>query len=89
MTMATGASFSGSRRQADGAYSGTLFQIKGPPFNANPFTPVEAENLTAVGTMRLIFSDGENGTLTYTYNGVAVTKAVTRQVFSNPAPSCS
>jgi hypothetical protein len=39
--------------------------------------------------MRLRFADGNNGTLTYTYNGAPVTKSITRQVFSNPAPLCS
>jgi len=42
-----------------------------------------------VGTMRLVFSDGNTGTLSYTYNGTTVSKAITRQVFSSPAPACS
>jgi hypothetical protein len=39
--------------------------------------------------MRFVFSDGNNGTLTYTYNGTSVSKAITRQVFSSPTPACS
>ena len=39
--------------------------------------------------MRLRFSDGNNGTLTYTYNGVTVTKSITRQLFSSPVPACN
>ena len=39
--------------------------------------------------MRFRFTNGENGTLTYTYNGTQVTKAITRQVFSSPVPACS
>ena len=75
--------------QSDGSYLGDLYRTTGPPFNANPFTPINAGNLTIVGTMRLRFTNGENGTLTYTYNGTQVTKAITRQVFSSPVPACS
>jgi hypothetical protein len=77
---------SAGNRQADGSYAGDLFQTAGPAFNASPFTGVTA---TAVGTMRLAFSDGNNGTLTYTYNGTTVTKAITRQLFSSPVPACN
>jgi hypothetical protein len=35
------------------------------------------------------FTDGNNGTLTYTYQGASVTKTITRQVFGSPVPSCS
>jgi len=75
--------------QPDGSYLGDLYRTTGPPFNANPFTPINAGNLTIVGTMRFRFTNGENGTLTYTYNGTQVTKAITRQVFSSPVPACS
>jgi hypothetical protein len=39
--------------------------------------------------MRLRFGDGNNGTLTYTYNGATVTKSITRQVFSTPVSACN
>jgi hypothetical protein len=39
--------------------------------------------------MRLRFTDGNTGTLTYTYNGAPVTKAITRQVFSTPQFACN
>jgi hypothetical protein len=80
---------SGGVRQADGSYQGTLYRSSGPAFNASPFTPITAANLTDVGTMRFTFADGERGTLTYTVNGAAVTKAITRLVFSSPVPACS
>jgi len=80
---------SAGTRQADGAYQGTLFRASGPPFNANPFTPITAANLTNVGTMRFAFADGERGTLTYSVNGAQVTKAITRLVFASPAPVCN
>ena len=75
-------------RQPDGTYSGDLYRTTGPAFNANPFTPIGAGNLTIVGSMRVRFADGNNGTLTFTYQGRTVTKAITRQVFASPVPAC-
>ena len=79
---------SAGERQTDGSYLGNLYRTTGPAFNANPFTPIGAGNLTTVGTMRFRFTDGNSGTLSYTYNGVAVAKAITRQVFSSPVSLC-
>jgi hypothetical protein len=76
-------------RQADGSYLGDLLRTTGPAFNANPFTPIGAANVSTVGTMRFRFTDGNNGTLTYTYNGATVTKAITRQTFATSVPVCS
>src|SRR6185437_12268822 len=67
--------------QADGSYSGALYRTTGSPFNASPFGPATP---TQVGTMRLAFSGPSAATLTYTYNGTAVTKSITRQAFSTP-----
>jgi hypothetical protein len=80
---------SSGQRQADGSYLGDLYRTTGPAFNANPFTPIGAGNLTTVGNMRFRFTDGSNGTLTYTYQGATVTKPITRQMFASPVPSCS
>lgn len=77
---------SAGQRQPDGSYLGDLFATTGPAFDASPFAGVAA---AAVGTMRMRFADGNNGTLTYTYNGTTVTKAITRQVFSSPLPACN
>lgn len=79
---------SSGQRQADDSYVGTLYRTSGPPFNANPFTPIGANNISSVGTMRISFSSGERGMLSYTFNGVAVTKAITRQVFASSVSSC-
>lgn len=79
---------SAGRRQADGSYLGELYRTTGPAFNAVPFTPIGPANITQVGTMRLRFSNGENGTLEYSVDGVNVTKSITRQVFSSPVPLC-
>lgn len=80
---------SGGVRQTDGSYLGALYQTTGPAFNANPFTPIGPSNVTQVGTMRFTFGSGTNGTLTYTVNGISVTKAITRQVYATTFPACS
>ena len=80
---------SGGVRQSDGSYSGELYRTTGPAFNAMPFTPIGAGNLTQVGTMRFTFSSGTSGVMTYSVNGVNVTKSITRNEFSSPLPSCS
>jgi hypothetical protein len=76
---------SDGERQADGAYQGTLYRSTGPAFNAASFL---GANVVAVGTMRLAFAGTAQGTLTYTFNGTQVTKAITRQVFGTP-PTCT
>jgi len=76
-------------RQLDGSYLGDLYRTVGSPFNASPVAPISPADLTLVGTMRLSFSDGNTGTLTYTYNGNPVTKNIQRQVFSDPVSVCN
>jgi lysyl endopeptidase len=70
---------------AAGAYSGTLYRTTGPAFNANPWTPIEP---IVAGTMAFAFTDGNAGTMTYTLDGIAVTKQIQRQVFSIPKTQC-
>jgi lysyl endopeptidase len=77
---------SAGQRQNDGSFTGALFQTQGPHFNSQPFP---LPQVTQVGNMTLRFSNGENGTLSYTVNGTGVTKQITRQVFSSPVPICS
>ena len=79
---------SAGRRQADGSFAGELYRTAGAPFNATPFTPISPGQIVQVGMMQVIFSDRQNGTLTYTVNGITVTKAITRQVFSTPQSVC-
>ena len=73
---------SNGARQPDGSYQGTLYRTTGPAFNASPWT---AFNVQEVGTMRVAFSTTNDATLTYTFNGVSVTKSITRQAFRKPA----
>ncbi|HXS51449.1 MAG TPA: CARDB domain-containing protein [Usitatibacter sp.] len=72
--------------QSDGVYSGPLYQTSGSAFDASGWSGVSN---TQVGTMRLRFTDGVTGTLSYSLNGASVTKAITRQTFSNPMPVCA
>ena len=73
-------------RQPDGSYLGDLYRTNGPAFNTLPFQGVA---LATVGTMRLSFTDGNTGTLTYTYHGTPVTKSIQRQVFASPVSACN
>jgi len=75
----------------NGSYTGTLFRLTGPPFNAVPFPPIGSPGgamPTAVGTATFTFSDGNNAQFAYTVNGVSQTKPITRQVFSPPGTAC-
>jgi hypothetical protein len=72
---------SNGAKQSDGSYSGTIARATGPAFNANPWTPI---NAVTVGTMRITFTSSNSATLVYTFNGVSVTKGITRFQFSTP-----
>jgi hypothetical protein len=72
---------------ATGAYTGTLLQTTGPPFNSVPFDPSQVVG-TVVGTGTLSFTDLNTGTFAYTVNGVAQTKSIVRQIFDQP-PTCT
>jgi hypothetical protein len=72
-------------KAGDGLYIGELLEVKGPPFNASPWTAVTTEK---VGTMTVQFTRGNAATITYTYNGNLVLKRIERQVFGAPATEC-
>ena len=61
-------------------YTGTLFETRGPSFDAVLFDPALVTR-NAVGTGTLTFVDADNASFSYTVNGVSQTKAITRQVF--------
>lgn len=71
-------------KTAPNTYTGTLIQGTGPAFDAVPFPPLGSpggamvSGLTGSGT--LTFSDANNGTFTYTVNGITQAKAITRQL---------
>ena len=57
-------------------YDGQLIKTTGPSFAA--FVPGGAVQVQMVGTASLNFTDANNGTFTYTLNGVTQTKTITR-----------
>lgn len=61
------------------AFEGTLYSTSGPAFGA-AFDPARV-TARAVGTATLRFDAAGSGTLSYTVDGVPVTKAITRQVW--------
>jgi hypothetical protein len=60
------------------AWSGDLYTTTGPWFGTVPFDPATVTR-TSVGTMSLSMPFINQGTLTYTVNGVAVVKQIQRQ----------
>jgi len=68
-------------------YSGTLYRTSGPPLDAVRFDAARVQRVE-VGTGTLSFSDANNGTLSYTVNGISQAKPITRQVFG-PVPTCT
>ena len=68
---------------AGNTFVGDLFQTTGTAFSVTPFVPLQAANVTKVGTATFVFPDARTGTLTYTVNGVQVVKTITRQLLAN------
>ena len=57
-------------------YDSPMIRTTGPVFSA--FVPGSAVQTQVVGNASLSFTDANNGTFTYTLNGVTQTKAITR-----------
>ena len=83
LSMSNGARAGGSR-----TYSGTLYRTTGPAFNASNWTATPI-GYSEVGTMTFAFHGGNSGTLTYTVDGLLVSKSIQRLTFSTPTPVCS
>jgi hypothetical protein len=80
---------SGGTRQGSGdTFSGPLYRATGPAFFTNPFPSIGLANLTQVGTMTVAFSGASSGTLSYSVNGVNVSKSITKQVYGAAAANC-
>jgi lysyl endopeptidase len=73
------------QRLADGSYSGTLYRTRGPAFDASAWGDVSA---APAGDIALRFADGNSATLSYTVDGRAVRKAITRFSTSPSEPRC-
>jgi hypothetical protein len=75
-------------QQADGSFTGDIDLTGGPPFSAVPFNPAQVTHTTQ-GTARFTFSDANNGSLSYTINGVTQVKALARFLYATPVPVCT
>jgi hypothetical protein len=75
-----------ANRIAANAFSGTLYETRGPAFDAVPFDPARVARIPA-GTGTLSFTDNVTGSFSYTVQGVTQVKAITRQAFG-PQPVC-
>jgi serine protease len=61
-------------------FAGDVYTGTGPPYYVTPFDPAQVTK-TKVGTATLTFQDGNHATLAYAINGVAQSKALTREIF--------
>lgn len=68
-------------------FTGAIYRTRGNAFSSVPWN-VNSITATQVGTATLAFTDANNGTFTYTVDGVTQSRAITRQVFSTPASVC-
>ncbi len=64
--------------QTDGSFSGELFRVSGPPFDAAPWGAVTP---TRVGDISIRFPTASTATVIYSVDGITVSKAVQKQVF--------
>jgi hypothetical protein len=76
-----------ANRIGNNVFSGTWYETRGPAFNIVPFDS-KAVSYRSVGTGTLAFTDANNGTFSYSVNGVTQSKPITRTVFGN-LPTCT
>ena len=76
------------QRTATNTWSGDIYRTTGPAFDAATFDPALVRS-TRVGSATIDFTDASSGRLAASVNGVAVEKAITRQLFASPQPVCS
>jgi hypothetical protein len=74
-------------KSAPGTYTGTLYRTTGPPFDAVPFDPSRVV-LAPVGNATFTFSDGNEASFAYSFDGVSQVRMITRQVFRPPGTIC-
>jgi hypothetical protein len=60
-------------------FTGNWYRVTGPAYN-RAFDSSQV-NVVQVGTAQLDFSDASHGTLSFTVNGVQVTRSIERQPF--------
>lgn len=74
-------------RTGNATYAGTLYRTVGPPFDSADWRASQV-GIAPAGHATLVFSDNDNGTFTYTLDGVSQSKQISRQVFANPKTVC-
>ena len=79
----------GMRQGGTNTFAGELFRTTGSAFNSEPFIPIDADNVTKVGSMTLSFSAPDAGVLTYDVDGRRVTKTVGKEVFGSRPAACT
>ncbi len=77
-----------AQQQSDGSFTGAIDRTTGPPFFTAPYDPTQVMH-TQVGVGRLVFSNTNSGTFSYTLNGIAQSKPLVRFVFASPVPVCA
>ena len=76
------ATLEGTKASGVLTFTGALYTTHGSWFGTVPYNP-SAFGGTAVGAMTWVKAGGEPGTLTYSVNGVSVTKSLVRQPIRN------
>jgi hypothetical protein len=66
-------------------FAGPIYRTTGPAFNQMPWSAIA---FTQVGTMTVDFITPTLAAITYSVDGVSVSKAVHRQEFGAPVPEC-
>jgi alpha-tubulin suppressor-like RCC1 family protein len=75
-------------KTSDGTYGGKLYRATGPPFSASPWNGSQVTR-TEVGNATLSFTDADNGTFSYTVNGVTQSKPIGKFLFSSSPTTCT
>ena len=79
-------------KTAPGVYTvAQLARLNGPPFSAVPFPPIGSPGgptFSVVGSATFTFIDGNTATFSYTVDGIAQTKTITREILQNPGTVC-
>jgi hypothetical protein len=60
-------------------FTGNWYRVSGPP--ANGTFDASKVSVQQVGSAQLSFTDSSHGTLSFTVNGVTITREITRQPF--------
>ncbi|HXZ47865.1 MAG TPA: hypothetical protein VEG27_02540 [Usitatibacter sp.] len=68
------------------SWSGAIYHTTGPAYDAK-WSNADVQ-VTPVGAASFVFSGASSGTFTANVDGHMITKAITRQVYANPASVC-